>query len=218
MSAWPVLAVGLRLRGEPVLVVGGGAVAAEKIDKLRRCGADLTVVAPQACAAVQALAAAGELRWWARPFAADDVRDRLLVVSATGRDGVDLEVYAACRARRILCNSADVPEACSAWLMAQHQEGPLTLAVGTSGTAPGLTRRLLAEARAGLPAEVAAAIERYAALRRWVIDELAPGPAQLPARMALLRGLAQAPWSWFGQGRDAQQAALRQRRAEDQPR
>lgn len=219
MSSWPVLAVGLRLQGEPVLVVGAGNVATEKIAKLQLCGANLTVVAPEACYAVQQLALDGQLRWIQRVFQEEDVLGRLLVVSATGREGVDLQVYAACKRRNILCNSADVPEACNVWLMAQSQEGPLTLAVGTSGTAPGLARRLLREARAGLPADVAERIVQYADLRRWTIDELAAGPQHLAARMAMLRELAMRPWNWLSLATETQRGELTLRwNNRDQPR
>lgn len=219
MSTWPVLAVGLRLQGDPVLVVGAGNVATEKIAKLQLCGANLTVVAPEACDAVQRLAQDGQLHWIQRVFQEEDVLGRLLVVSATGREGVDLQVYAACKRRNILCNSADVPEACNVWLMAQSQEGPLTLAVGTSGTAPGLARRLLQEARAGLPADVAERIVQYADLRRWTIDELAAGPQHLAARMAMLRELAQKPWTWLSLATETQREELARRWSSgDQPR
>lgn len=197
MSEWPVLAVGLRLQGQPVLLVGAGHVAAEKLEKLLRCGADVEMVAPAACPEVLHKVQAGLVRWLPREFAPSDVADRLLVVTATGRDGVDLAVFAECEKRRILCNSADVPEACTAWLMAQAQQGPLTVAVGTSGVAPGLARRLLAEALAGLPEDVGDLVERYGSLRRWVVDGLAPGPAQLSQRLELLRHLARQPWPWL---------------------
>ena len=36
------------LRGKPVLVAGGGPVAARKLAELLRCGADITVLAPDA--------------------------------------------------------------------------------------------------------------------------------------------------------------------------
>ncbi len=208
MSQWPVLAVGLRLQGQPVLLVGAGAVAAEKLEKLLRCGAVIDVVAPQACQQVRQWAQDGLLRWIPRPFAAEDVAGRLMVLSATGREGVDLEVFAQCEKRHILCNSADVPEACTAWLMAQAQHGPLTVAVGTSGTAPGLSRRLLQEALSGLPADIADLVDRYGRLRRWVIDDLAPGPSQLAGRMELLRRLAKQPWSWLRGGTADQRAEL----------
>lgn len=222
MSEWPVLTVGLRLEGQPVLLVGAGSVAVEKLAKLLRCGATVEVIAPWACQEVLQWAESGQIRYTAREFSVADVTGRLLVVSATGREGVDLTVFAACQERQILCNCADVPEACTAWLMAQDQLGPLTLAVGTSGTAPGLTRRLLQEALTGLPSDIASLVDRYGQLRRWVVDELAPGLPQLAQRMELLRSLARQPWPWLRGAKTSQQAELhdlwqRRRAVEQEP-
>ena len=43
----PLYPVGLVVAGRPVLVVGGGRVAARKVGDLVACGARVTVVAPE---------------------------------------------------------------------------------------------------------------------------------------------------------------------------
>ena len=43
----PVFPIFLRLAGKPVLLVGGGRVAASKLEGLLRAGAQVTVVAPE---------------------------------------------------------------------------------------------------------------------------------------------------------------------------
>lgn len=191
-----VFVAGLRLRGRSVLVVGGGAVALSKALRLLDVGAHVTVVARRALPTLQALADAGELDLHVRDFVPTDCDQRFLVITATGTD-CDQAVFAACEARHTLCNAADVPEACSVWLMAQQQRGLLTLAIGTLGTAPGLSGRLSREALAGLPADVDALLERYALLRRWLVDQHAPGMDQLERRTATLRWLARRPWRFF---------------------
>ena len=47
-------------------MVGGGAVAARKVQALLPCGAQIHLVAPTATAALQALASEGRIRWSAR--------------------------------------------------------------------------------------------------------------------------------------------------------
>ena len=58
------------LRGKPVLVAGGGPVAARKLTELLRCGADITVVDPHPSPAVERLETA--LRLLRRPFQSGD--------------------------------------------------------------------------------------------------------------------------------------------------
>lgn len=193
-----VFAVGLRLQGRPVLVVGGGEVAALKAERLLAQGARVTVVAPQLCADLHQHWQQGKVDWRPRGFADSDVDGHFLVVTCTGRNGIDAHVFAACEARCTFCTAADVPESSSAWWMAQRQEGRLLLAVSTSASAPGLGRRLLDDARRGLPIDVTDCLDRYAALRRWLADEHAPGESQLERRTDALRWLASRRWRFFG--------------------
>lgn len=190
----PPLAVALRLQGRSVLVVGAGPVAESKIARLLDAGALVRVVAPQGTSQIGAWAASGQIVWDRRTFQASDVEGAWLVLTATGRDRADAEVYAACEARRIWCNAADVPESASVWLLAQHQEGLLTVATGTSGKAPGLAGRLKREARQGLPEDIANLLETYANLRQRV---LATWPQAQAKRTEALRWLARQPWATF---------------------
>lgn len=190
----PVLAVALLLAGRRVLVVGAGPVAEAKISRLLACEAQVLVVAPEATTQVRAWAHDGRILWHARPFEAADVEDCWLVVAATGT-AADAAVFAQCEFRRVLCNAADVPAACSVFLLSQAQLGPVTLATGTSGTAPGLAGRLRREARAGLPDDVDQLIQAYARARRWLIEVHAP--EQPRQRSVVLRQFALAPWALF---------------------
>ena len=190
------LAVGLLLQGRRVLVVGAGPVALGKIERLLASRAVVTVVAPDVLPEIRALAAEGRLVIAQREFVPQDLDDVWFCLTATGRDRVDIEVFAACEARHLLCNAADVPDACSVYLMAQEDAGPLTLAVGTKGSAPGLSGRLAREARSAWPADVADLVARYGSVRQW-LKGAHPGMAQLYQRTAALRWLARQPWAFL---------------------
>ncbi len=187
------LAVGLLLRDRDVLVVGAGPVAVAKIGRLLASQARVTVVAPDVTPQIAAWAQDGVVALHHRRFAPADLDGKWFCLTATGRDRVDREVFDACEARHLLCNAADVPEACSVFLMAQEDAGPITLAVGTRGNSPGLSGRLAREARATWPEDVAALVARYGAIRAWLKQER-PGPALLEQRTAALRWLASQPW------------------------
>ena len=192
------LAVALVLRGRRVVVVGAGPIALDKIARLLAAEAAVVVVAPEAVAAIRALAAEDRLVWREKRFEPADLDGAFFCLTATGRDRVDGAVFAACEARHLLCNAADVPEACSVYLMAQTETPPVTLAVGTHGHAPGLTGRLAREARMGWPDDIADLVTRYGAVRRW-LQQQHPGHAALPQRMHALRWLAQQPWEFLRQ-------------------
>ena len=73
MAIQDIYPTALRLLGRPVLVVGGGPVAARRAKGLLDAGARVTVVAPVASAALQELAGAGLLTWEPRTYSSADV-------------------------------------------------------------------------------------------------------------------------------------------------
>jgi precorrin-2 dehydrogenase/sirohydrochlorin ferrochelatase len=139
---------GLVVRGRRCLVVGAGQVAARKIAGLLRCGAAVTVVAPEAHVALGILAAEGLLasiegepmRLELRPYRRGEVGDYRLVVTATGDPGVDQTVSEDAEAAGVWVNSADDPGHCSFMLPAVHRCGSVTVAVATDGASPALAR------------------------------------------------------------------------------
>lgn len=188
------LAVFLRLRGRQVLVVGGGAVAAAKVLKLQACGAKVAVVAPKLSPELAQSAQANHIEWIPREFVATDVADCYFVIAATGIPAADGQVFAACEAQATLCNAADDPAACSAFLLAQRSTGAVTIAAGTGGAAPGLAGRLADEALAGLPVDVGALVAAYAQVRQIQLSVFTGNGENGQARTRGLRRLARQPW------------------------
>ena len=142
----------LHLDDQSCLVVGGGAVAARKVEALARAGARITVVAPRTDPAIAKLAADGRLRVEERRFVDEDARDVLLAIAATGDREVNRRVYDACRARGVLVNTVDDPSLCTATFPAIVDRGPVTVAVSTGGSAPALARYLREKIEQVLPA------------------------------------------------------------------
>lgn len=147
----PLYPVALRLRDRPVLVVGGGPVAARKVRRLLQCGARITLIAPEAVDRLADAAAAGDLQWHRRPFERADVGGNDLVFAATGVVAVDAEVAMAARAAQVWLNAADSGVDSDLDLPALVRRGDLTVTVSTGGAAPGFAADLAAELGARLP-------------------------------------------------------------------
>jgi uroporphyrin-III C-methyltransferase/precorrin-2 dehydrogenase/sirohydrochlorin ferrochelatase len=137
MQTLPIFA---KLRGRRCLVVGGGAVAARRVEQLLGAGAEVAVVAPDFDARIAAWAAAGRLEAIQGRFEASRIDDCWLVVAATGNHGVNREVAAAAEAARKLCNVVDEPELCSFIMPAIVDRDPVTIAISSAGAAPVLSR------------------------------------------------------------------------------
>ncbi|HET7503887.1 MAG TPA: bifunctional precorrin-2 dehydrogenase/sirohydrochlorin ferrochelatase [Kofleriaceae bacterium] len=158
----------LKLDGLPVVVVGGGTVAAGKLDALLEAGAQITVVAPAISDAIRARATArtgiadgvagsGGLRLVERGFVPADLDGARWVVAAA-TPAVNREVAAAATARGLFVNAVDDVASASAYLGGVVRRGPATVAISTGGLAPAL---------AGLLREALDAVLPYD-LERWI--------------------------------------------------
>jgi precorrin-2 dehydrogenase/sirohydrochlorin ferrochelatase len=132
-----VYPVNLIVENRPCLVVGGGALAAAKIEGLLACGARVHVVAPVIGDEVQALVPPATHE--ARPYRDGDAVSYRLVVAATGRPDLNRAVFIDCEAAGVWVNASDDPEHCSVTLPSVMRRGPLTIAVSTSGRSPALS-------------------------------------------------------------------------------
>jgi uroporphyrin-III C-methyltransferase / precorrin-2 dehydrogenase / sirohydrochlorin ferrochelatase len=136
---YPVM---LSLRGRAVLVVGGGEVALRKIEGLLADGARVSVTAPEAVPAIQALAERGEIELRRRAHREGDAAGFTLVFAATDDRAVNARVFEEAQDAGIWVNVADDPELCTFHLPARVQRGALQLAVASEGGAPFVVRRL----------------------------------------------------------------------------
>jgi siroheme synthase-like protein len=142
MLETPLYIACLRLGGRSCLVVGGGAVGLEKVEGLLACGAEVTVVAPDAVPELSAYADEGSIRWERRGFADTDLDGRFLAIAATGDTEVNIAVYDGAERRAMLVNVVDVPPLCNFILPAILRTGPLAIAISTAGASPALAKRI----------------------------------------------------------------------------
>jgi len=166
------LPINIRLRDEPVLLVGAGVVATRKARFLLDAGARLRVVAPERSADLARLGASGEIHWEARPYACGDVAGAVLAVAATPDRSVNEAVSREARERAVPVNVVDCPELCSFIFPAIVDRSPLTVAISSSGASPVLARRVRSRVEAMLPAATAE-LARFARLQRDRIREVA---------------------------------------------
>ena len=145
------LPVFLDLRGRTVLVVGGGAVAARKIELLRSAHACVRVIAPELAPELATLHAGGHIEYLSSEFAPAHLVGAALVIAATDDPRINADVHAAASARGLFVNVVDDASHCSFVMPAIIDRTPLLVAVGTSGNAPVLARHVRTLLEAVLP-------------------------------------------------------------------
>src|SRR5947199_7539792 len=141
----PFYIVCLRLSGRRCLVVGGGEVGLEKVEGLLACGADVTLVAPDAGPELEEFAREGSIRWEQRAFEPSDLEGSFLAIASTDDTDVNIRVYEEAEARAMLVNVVDVPPLCNFILPAIVRSGPLAIAISTAGASPALAKRMKRE-------------------------------------------------------------------------
>ncbi len=139
----------LKLAGRKVVVVGGGPVAASKIDSLLAAGADVTVVAP----AIQPEIEQRGVTLVTRAFEAVDLDGAWWVVAAAPSD-VNRQVLHAAEARHLFVNAVDDPPNATAYLGGIVRRSGVTIAISTDGRAPALAGLLREALDSWLPADL----------------------------------------------------------------
>ncbi|WP_042164779.1 precorrin-2 dehydrogenase/sirohydrochlorin ferrochelatase family protein [Paenibacillus gorillae] len=159
----------LQLRGEKVVIVGGGRIAERKTSALLDAGADgVVLVSPVLTPRLQAFANEGVIQVLARSYQAEDARGARLLFAAT--DDVLLNQAAAEDGRRAgaWVNIADDAAGSDFASPAVVRRGDLLLAVSASGASPALAARIKGELEQAYGDEYEAAVQRLRRLREWV--------------------------------------------------
>ncbi len=188
------LMVAWRLPGRRVLVIGGGPVAAGRVQVSLQADADVHVVAPELNAELRVRAERGEITWHERRFEPSDLDYAAMVMACVDDREASYRIVSECRRRRIPVNAADIPEQCDFYFPAVHRDGPVQVAVSTNGQGPALAGRLRDHVAALLPDSVAEATSGFGRFRRR-LRAADPAPAGDPRRMAWVRKLGRS-WSW----------------------
>jgi precorrin-2 dehydrogenase / sirohydrochlorin ferrochelatase len=156
--------VNLVVEGRPCLVVGGGAVAAQKAASLLECGAEVHVVSEQIGPEVRAL----PVTWEERSYSLGEVSGYRFVLAASGSPATNATVYDDGEAAGVWVNSVDDPDHCSATLPAIMRRGPLMVTVSTGGRSPAVASWLKARLADEIGPEYEVLVDLLAAEREAV--------------------------------------------------
>jgi uroporphyrin-III C-methyltransferase/precorrin-2 dehydrogenase/sirohydrochlorin ferrochelatase len=156
----PLLPLFVKLAGRSVVVVGGGAMATQRVRQLVEAGARVKVVAPEIRDEAAALATEAHRR----PFREADLEGAWFAVAAATTE-VNRAVARAAEALRVFVNAVDDPEQATAYTGGVVRRGAVTVAISTGGRAPALAGLLREALDALLPARLqdwvtAAEVER----------------------------------------------------------
>ena len=147
------------IESQACLVVGGGAIAAEKAAALLDCGADVTVISPDLTEELRDRVDRGGLRWIARQYEPGDVPGHRLVISATDSTEVNERVYQDAEAEGIMVNVVDVTALCRYIVPSVVRQGDLCIAISTGGKSPALAKKIRGQLEGDFGSEYAVLLD-----------------------------------------------------------
>jgi precorrin-2 dehydrogenase/sirohydrochlorin ferrochelatase len=165
--------VSLVIKDRMALVVGGGTVAARKVEGLLAASAQVRVVAPQICPELAALVETGLCAWDERPYETTDLANAQLVLAATDDSAINAQLAHDSTERGIWVNVADCPELCTFYLPSLLRRGELSIAVSTGGLSPLTARHIREELETHYGKELGSYVALLGAWRQRVINTLA---------------------------------------------
>ncbi|KAK6906108.1 precorrin-2 dehydrogenase/sirohydrochlorin ferrochelatase [Kwoniella mangroviensis CBS 10435] len=168
------LLLALRLANRPILLVGGGVVASQRLYFLLESDAHITIISPGPLHPsiqhrINDPTTSSKITWLDRPYLGrkDEikVKDYDLVMTAIDDNDLSRETCELCREEKVMVNVADIPPQCDFYFGAQLRKGPLQILISTGGLGPrsgAMIRDLILE---NLPSNIEDSIKGIGSLR-----------------------------------------------------
>lgn len=161
--------INIDLQGRNCVIIGGGKVAARKIDSLLKAGARLKVIAPDIDESITKIAAGDQITCLKRKYQRGDLNGASLAfVAANPETGKEVALEAS--SLNIPINVADIPEQCSFTLPSVSERGDLMIAISTGGKCPAFSRAVRIEVEELIDEAYGEVLEILEDVRRRLID------------------------------------------------
>lgn len=164
------LLIAWQLRNKNVLIIGGGEIAAQRIDSILVTGANINVLAPHdgLNSRVKRLIHdhIGRITYHDRLFAGvEELEGMDMVLTALDDTELSREICEMCRKSRIPVNAADIPELCDFYFGSQIRDGPLQVMISTNGNGPKMANLVKKRLQSALTGVEGLAIAKVGELR-----------------------------------------------------
>ncbi len=139
MSYFPAF---LKLDNKKILIVGGGNIAFEKLERLLDFTKDITVIAPELSNEMLQRITKENLQLKKRFYERGDIEDFAIVVVAVDDIAVQAEIFEESKNYKCLCNAVDSVDYCDFIFPSYVKKDDLTIAISTSGSSPAVAKHL----------------------------------------------------------------------------
>lgn len=169
------------LRGKTIVVFGGGRAAEAKLRTLIRSEATIIVITTNANDEIARWAEEDRLTLLPMDPDISHLAHAGLCYAATDNDELNAVIADWSRQKNIPVNAADQTEACEFLTPALVDRSPVSVAIGTEGTSPGLARAIKSDLEARLPSDLGETAQMIKTLR----DDLKAVEPDIAVRQAI---------------------------------
>lgn len=179
----------VNLSGKPVVIIGGGEVAARKVSDLLEAGALVKVISPEFNDEI--VKTAEEYRQSVvlvkRRYIYNDLDGAFIVFSATNDSDVNAEVFREAEQKGLLINAVDDPPNCSFFVPSFVRKGDLLFSLSTGGASPAMAARLRREIEKHIPEGIEIVLEKLKNARKLLKEEDCFSCVDSPERGKILK-------------------------------
>lgn len=162
MAYFPIF---VNINTQKVLLVGGGHIAAEKLEKLSDFTKEITVISSEVSTEMHTLINEHALTLCQRKYKKGDIKGFDIVIVATDTVVLHQAIYEESRGSRILVNSVDNIDYCDFIFPSYVQKGDLTVAFSTGGASPAFAKHIRRHFEKIIPNSVGAFLLKMKGLR-----------------------------------------------------
>ncbi len=144
------------LKEQTILLIGGGKAALQKAQVLSQNDISFSIVAKTIHQDIKKLCKDIKIK----PFKCKDIKNRHIIIDATGNEKVSRKLIAYKKKHSILLNIVDKPKLCDFYFMALTKNRTLQIAVSSSGASPSMAQYYRDVCEHLIPDDIEAFIEK----------------------------------------------------------
>ncbi|MBA1438234.1 MAG: bifunctional precorrin-2 dehydrogenase/sirohydrochlorin ferrochelatase [Epsilonproteobacteria bacterium] len=155
----------MKLEKQKILIVGGGKIALEKLEKMLDFTSEITIVAKDVSDAMLHVIEQNRLTFLHKGYQKGDLSGFFMVIAAVDDMELQKRIFLDSREYNCLCNAVDLLECCDFIFPSYIKEGDLTVAISTSGTSPAFAKHFKRFVAKAIPDDIAQFLQKMGKLR-----------------------------------------------------
>lgn len=155
----------IKLDDKKTLIVGGGNIAYEKLERLLDFTQEIEIIAADLSEQMMQRLLKENIAYSKRRYKKGDIADFDLVIVAVDDIGLQAEIYEESKQYKCLCNAVDSVAYCDFIFPSYVKQDDLTIAISTSGVSPALAKYLKAYLKDMIPSTLSSFLDEMKSLR-----------------------------------------------------